>query len=150
LREGRPQVLRDKARDLADLPLHWHFIGPLQSNKVKYVYPVAELVHSIDRPELLEEFAGWAARTGRRCPCLLEVHISGEATKQGFAPGEVPEVIRRFREDPNLDIRGLMGMAPFVEDQTVVRAAFRSLAELFRATRDLAGPLTNPVSYRWE
>ncbi|NLI79646.1 MAG: YggS family pyridoxal phosphate-dependent enzyme [Candidatus Riflebacteria bacterium] len=137
--ESRPQVLRDKARLLADTPVRWHFIGPLQSNKIKYVYPVAELVHSIDRPDLLDAFAEWARRTGRRCPCLLEVHISDEATKQGFDPQEVLGVIERIRDNPDLDVQGLMGMAPFVPEEAPVRAAFRRLAGLFEASRALEG-----------
>ncbi len=138
--EGRPQVLRDKAKNLVDVGLHWHFIGPLQSNKVKYVYPVAELVHSIDRVDLLEQFAEFARKTGRKCPCLLEVHISEEATKQGFAPEEVPDIIGRFREHPDLDIVGMMGMAPFVGEEQVIRACFRKLARIFESSRQLEGP----------
>ncbi len=138
--ESRPQVLRDKARALAGTPVRWHFIGPLQTNKIKYVYPVAELIHSVDRPELLDALRAWARKTGRRCPCLLEVHVSGEPTKQGFGPDEVLPVIAGLRTDPDLDVRGLMGMAPFVPEEGPVRAAFRRLAELFRASRDLEGP----------
>jgi len=137
--EGRPQVLRDKAKNLVDIALHWHFIGPLQSNKIKYVYTVAELVHSIDRAELLEHFAEFARKTGRKCPCLLEVHISDEETKQGFAPEEVLEVIEKFREHPDLDIVGMMGMAPFVGEEQVIRSCFRKLAELFKRSRELEG-----------
>lgn len=142
--ESRPQSLRDKARDLAALSLRWHFIGPLQTNKIKYVYPVAELVHSVDRQELLAAFSEAAEKAGRRCPCLLEVHISDEPTKRGFGCDEVLSVIRAVRDDPRLDIRGLMGMAPFVQDQAIIRGAFRRLAELFRASRELAGPAYRP------
>jgi PLP dependent protein len=139
--ENRPQALRDKVRALTDLPLNWHFIGTLQSNKIKYVFPVAEMIHSVDRVDLLEELAGWAGKTGRRCPCLLEVHIAAEEqTKQGFAPDEVLPVLDRFRTRPDLDIRGLMGMAPFVSEERPVRAAFRLLADLRLASRDLEGP----------
>ncbi len=142
--ENRPQVLRDKARDLADLQLRWHFIGPLQSNKIKYVYPVASLVHSIDRRELLEEFAAWHRRSGRLCPVLLQVHISREAAKQGFACDEVLEVIKAYRESADLDMRGLMGMAPLDANESLTRACFHELAELFAASRALVGPAWHP------
>lgn len=138
--EGRPQVLRDKARNLADVDLHWHFIGPLQSNKIKYVYPVAELVHSLDREELLLQFVEFAAKTGRKCPCLLEVHISDEETKQGFAADEVLEIVKKYRDNEHLDIVGMMGMAPFVAEEAVIRACFKKLADLFARSRELEGP----------
>ncbi len=138
--ENRPQSLRDKTRELADLDISWHFIGPLQSNKIKYVYPVARLVHSVDRIELIEEFAAWHQKTGHKCPFLLEVHVSGESTKQGFGCDEILEVIARFRNSENLQICGLMGMAPFVDDQILVRSCFKKLADLFKASRKLEGP----------
>lgn len=138
--ENRPQCLRDKSRAMSDLAIRWHMIGTLQSNKIKYVYPLAELVHSIDRRELLDEFAAWSAKTNRICPCLLEVHISDEESKHGFGVEDVLEVIREYRERPGLAIRGLMGMAPFTDDQEKVRAAFRTLRGLFDKSRELAGP----------
>ncbi len=137
--ENRPQSLRDKANLLAGAGLSWHFIGPLQTNKIKYVYPVAELVHSIDRRELLEQFSVWHQKTGKLCPVLLEVHISGEEAKQGFACEEILEVIGEYRSSKHLDIRGMMGMAPFVADENVVRGCFRKLRELFERSRDLQG-----------
>lgn len=138
--ESRPQALRDKALELVANNINWHFIGSLQTNKIKYVYPVAALVHSIDRRELLEEFSGWQQKTGRKCPVLLQVHISREAAKQGFACDEVLDVIREYRQSPHLDIRGMMGMAPFDAQEPLIRACFRELADLFAASRELAGP----------
>lgn len=137
--ENRPQSLRDKASLLSGSGLKWHFIGPLQSNKIKYVYPVAELVHSIDRRELLEQFAVWHEKTGRLCPVLLEVHISGEQAKQGFSCEEILDIIADCRENPHLDIRGMMGMAPFVKDDMMIRNSFRRLRELFERSRELQG-----------
>lgn len=138
--ENRPQSLRDKARELADLDICWHFIGPLQSNKIKYVYPVARLVHSVDRIDLIEEFAAWHQKTGHKCPFLLEVHVSGEATKQGFDCDEILEVIARFRNSEHLQMCGLMGMAPFVDDPVLVSSCFRKLADIFTASKKLEGP----------
>jgi len=143
--ENRAQSLRDKANLLAGTGLSWHFIGPLQTNKIKYVYPVAELVHSIDRRELLDQFSAWHQKTGRLCPILLEVHISGEEAKQGFDCEEILDVIAEYRNSGHLDIRGMMGMAPFVADEDIVRGCFRRLHELFERSRDLQG-----IAYRAE
>lgn len=137
--ENRAQSLRDKTRLLEQLPLEWHFVGPLQSNKIKYVYPVASLVHSIDRVALIEQFISWYEKSGKKCPILLQVHISGEEAKQGFACDEVLEVIRKYQNHPALDIRGLMGMAAYVDDEEVVRASFKKLAQLLEKSRELEG-----------
>lgn len=142
--ENRPQALRDKARELADLPIRWHYIGPLQTNKIKYVYPVAALVHSIDRRELLHEFIAWHQKTGRKCPVLLQVHISREEAKQGFACDEILDVIREFRDNPHLDMRGLMGMAPLDADEQTTQACFRELSSLLAASHGLAGLAWQP------
>ncbi len=137
--ENRAQTLRDKHRILAELPVEWHFIGPLQSNKIKYVYPVATLVHSVDREDILEQFIAWSKKTGRQCPCLLEIHISAEETKHGFAPEEVLDVIKKYNNNEHLKIVGMMGMAPFVDDQQLIRNCFKKLAELFSRSKELEG-----------
>lgn len=137
--ENRAQSFRDKTRNLSDLSIEWHFIGPLQSNKIKYVFPLASLVHSIDRVEILDHFAQWHTKTGRKCPCLLEVHVSDEKTKHGFAPDEVPRVIEKYRNNEHLDICGMMGMAPFVDDEKIVRESFRTLKQLFDKSQDFEG-----------
>lgn len=138
--ENRAQDYRDKQGALADLGLEWHFIGSIQTNKIKYFYKTAALVHSVDRRELIEAFAAWGRKSGRCCPFLLEVHISDEASKHGFAPGEVLGEVRALAGRDDLDCRGLMGMAPFVDDPAVVRAAFAKLGALFRASREVSGP----------
>lgn len=138
--ESRPQALRDRANLLTGKHIAWHFIGPLQTNKVKYVYPIAEMVHSIDREEMIEEFGIWAQKTGRKTPFLLEVHISSEPTKQGLDPKHVLKLIERIRNRPDLDVRGLMGMAPYVDDQDVIRSSFRLLSGLLKESRALEGP----------
>ena len=139
LAENRPQILRDKIKHFDKGQVEWHYIGRLQKNKVKYVYPIASLVHSVDSVDLLEEFCKWSQKTGRRCPCLLEVHISGESSKNGFSPDEILSVIESYRNNVGLDIQGMMGMGPFVDDDEVVRSSFRLLADLFRESRHLEG-----------
>lgn len=136
--------MRDKVSALGDLPLEWHYIGNLQTNKIKYVYPKASLIHSVDRADLLEQLTTWAKKTGRVCPCLLEVHISDESTKQGFAKDEVLDVIRSYSNKANLSIQGLMGMAPFVEDESMVRASFRLLKDIFDKSRSFEGSSYTP------
>lgn len=143
--ENRPQVLRDKNRELSDLDIDWHYIGPLQTNKIKYVYPIVKMVHSVDRESLIESFAQWADKTDYKCPFLLEVHISNETTKQGFSPDEVLAIIEKYRNHSKLDIRGLMGMAPFVDDEAEVRKSFAKLSSLLKQSRELEG-----ISYRAE
>lgn len=137
--ENRPQSLRDKARILKDLDINWHFIGPLQANKIKYVYPVVKLVHSVDRIELIEEFVAWHKKTGHKCPFLLQVHISGEESKQGFGCDEILEIIERYANSDHLKIRGLMGMAPYVDDEALVGGCFKKLADLFVASKKKVG-----------
>ena len=141
--ENRPQVLRDKINELGDLNINWHFIGHLQNNKIKYVYPNAYLVHSIDRTELLDEFANLAQKSNHICPCLLEVHISGEESKQGFECNEVLEVIQKYNNNQNLSILGMMGMAPLEADENQVRKCFNKLNQLFIESRKLEG-----ISYK--
>lgn len=137
--ESRPQALRDKSKELGHLEINWHFIGPLQKNKIKYVYPVACLVHSIDTEELLLEFSSWYEKTGRKCPVLLEVNISEEDNKKGFKTDEILGVIENYNNNPSVDIRGLMGMAPFTDDKTAVRNSFRVLGDIFDKSRKLQG-----------
>lgn len=139
--ENRPQALRDKVTELTGVKnIHWHLVGTLQSNKIKYVYPVAEMIHSIDRRDLFDDLAKWTAKSGRACPLLIEVHISPEDTKHGFSPDEVLPLLRELRTRDDLNIQGLMGMAPFTEDQELIRRCFRRLADLFARSRELEGP----------
>ena len=141
--ENRPQILRDKIKELSDLEINWHFIGQLQSNKIKYVYPHATLVHSVDKTELLDEFIKFAIKTKHKCPCLLEVHISGEESKQGFECNEVLNIIKNYNNNPNLDIRGMMGMAPLEADENIVQQCFHNLKLLFDESKQFEG-----ISYK--
>ena len=124
--ENRPQELAAKAPQLpADII--WHFIGHLQTNKVKLVVPYASLIHSVDSERLLAEIDKTARAAGKVMDCLLEVHIAEEATKQGFTPDEALDMARRAAEYPNVRLRGVMGMATFTDDKEQVRREFRTL-----------------------
>lgn len=111
-------------------PARWHMIGHLQRNKAKKALELFEVIHSVDSLRLLEELGSVASRLGRSPEVMLEVNISGEATKHGFAPEEVATACARANELPNLRLVGLMTMAPIVQDPEQARPIFRALREL--------------------
>ena len=124
--ENRPQELAAKAPALpADI--EWHFIGHLQTNKVKQVIPYAALIQSVDSEHLLAEIDKAARAAGRTVDILLEVHIAAEASKQGFSADEVLALAARIGDFPGVRLRGVMGMATFTDDTDQIRREFRSL-----------------------
>ncbi len=140
--ENYPQELRDK-QPLLPADIEWHFIGHLQTNKVKYILsrePVPAftyLVHGVDSPKLLNELDKRAGACDRTQDVLLQVHIAQEETKHGLLPGEVMELMSTRPEErwPHVRVRGLMGMASNTEDPEHVRQEFHGLAELFQGLR---------------
>ena len=114
--------------------IEWHMIGHLQRNKVKYMASFVHLIHGVDTEKLLVEINKQAAKHQRSIPCLLQVHIAEESTKFGFAESELTDLIGRKDEFPNVEIKGLMGMASFTRDQNQVREEFKRLAALFNKT----------------
>lgn len=130
--ENYAQELRDKAAELADLEgLRWHAIGPLQTNKVKYVARVAHAFHALDRLEVAQELS--RRRQDSPLPCYVEVNVGGEASKSGLEPGALGSFLEAVRALPGLQVRGLMALPPPSEDEQQVRGAFRSLRELARS-----------------
>lgn len=122
--ESRPQELAAKAAEL-DLPgLEWHFIGHLQTNKLKFVLPYVSLVQSVDSAHLLDAISRWGVQNGRRVDVLLEMHIAAEESKQGFHEEELLELL--FNADKYRGVRfcGLMGMATNTTDESVVESDF--------------------------
>lgn len=107
----------------------WHFIGTLQSNKVKHVVGKAHLIHSVDSARLLRHIERSAAERGVIQPVLLQVNVSGESAKHGLSPAELPEVLAQAREMDSVEVRGLMTMAPLARSEDV-RWVFRDLREL--------------------
>ena len=129
--ENRPQELAAKAQALpADI--RWHFIGHLQTNKVKQVLPYATLIHSVDSERLLAEIDKQARALGKTVDILLEIHIASETTKQGFTPEEAEALAGRIGDYPGICLRGVMGMATFTSDQEELRREFRQLKGLSR------------------
>ena len=137
--ESRPQELAAKVPQLpADI--EWHFIGHLQTNKLKLVLPHVTLVQSVDSFHLLEAIDKWGRDNGRTIDVLLELHLGAEETKQGFSEEEVLSVISSKAEGgvekSHIRIRGLMGMATNTEDEAVIDADFERIEGLFRRIRE--------------
>ena len=131
--ENYAQELRDKARELAGLKeLRWHFLGPLQTNKVKYVTPVTVMLHALDRVELATALGERLTRDGRTLDVLLEVNVGSEANKHGVSPAQAPALLEAVRGVPALRVVGLMCVPPQREDLRETQADFAALAALAR------------------
>lgn len=113
--------------------IQWHFIGHLQTNKIKYIVPFVELIHGVDSYKLLVEIDKQAAKINRVVNCLLQVHIAIEETKFGFSPEELLDTLRagEWQSLQHVRICGLMGMATFTDTKIQVKAEFRELKTLF-------------------
>ncbi len=135
--ENRPQELRDKQLLMPD-DVEWHFIGTLQSNKIKYVVPKTFLIHSIDTPELLIGVNKEAKKVGRVVDCLLEFHIAQEDTKQGFSLEAAVNFLNsdEFKSLENVRLKGVMGMASFIDNEDVVRDEFREFYRCFNVMKE--------------
>ncbi len=137
--ENRPQQLEGKASMLADLKdIQWHMIGHLQRNKVKSVLPVAALIHSVDSLRLAEELNRHSIERGCETPILLEVNISGEQSKFGFAEQEALDACRFIATMQGIVVKGLMTMAPFAADPDETRPVFTRVRQLADFIRDQA------------
>jgi PLP dependent protein len=114
--------------------IRWHFIGHLQSNKVKYIASFVHLVHGVESMKLLREIGKQAKKTGRTIEVLLQIHIATEETKFGLDENELKEIMALVREGglENIIVRGLMGMASFSEDNEQVRKEFHFLHDLYQ------------------
>lgn len=124
--ESRVQELMSK-QDQLHQDIDWHFIGPLQSNKVKYIAPFITLIHSVNSATLLRELSKRAQSINRTIEILLEVNISHESQKVGLDAKEIAPIIESLALYPGLRLRGLMGMASIEEDPERTREQFRSL-----------------------
>jgi hypothetical protein len=113
--------------------VHWHLIGHLQSNKVKYIAPFVHLIHSVDSLKLLQEINKQGEKNKRVIKCLLQFHIAEEDTKFGLSLSEAVNLLNsaEYAELKNCEIAGVMGMASFTEDQNKIQNEFRSLKALF-------------------
>lgn len=135
--ESRAQELAAKAPQMpADVV--WHFIGHLQTNKVRSVIPHASLIHSIDSEHLLRAVSDEALRQGRRTGVLMQLHVAREETKYGFLPDELLALLTSslIGSLPGVEIRGVMGMASNTDDDERVRRDFAEIHAAFRAIKD--------------
>jgi pyridoxal phosphate enzyme (YggS family) len=139
--ENYVQELVDKQGQLpADV--RWHFIGHLQSNKVKYIVPFVHLIHGVDSFKLLQEINKQAKKIGRVVRCLLQVHIANEETKFGLNEAELDEIIKKLKDErqnyQHILVEGLMGMASFSDDVEKVRGEMSLLRSLFNRYKSVS------------
>ncbi len=135
--ENKIQEMSQKWESLPK-DIHWHMIGHVQTNKVKYMAPYVYLIHGVDRLKLLKEINKQAQKNNRIIDCLLQMHIAEEETKFGLNASELQEIIQLYKQDhfSNVRLRGLMGMATFTTDQTQIRNEFSTLKTHFDACKN--------------
>ena len=152
--ESRPQELLAKVRRLEELRLErgepeymsdieWHFIGHLQTNKLKMVLPYVSLVQSVDSVRLLEAIDKWGAANGKVVNVLIECHVAAEESKQGFSEEELIGLLSSDVHYANVRICGIMGMATFTDDENVIRSDFQRLLDRQQTLHDWIGESPN-------
>ena len=152
--ESRPQELLAKVNRLEELraergepdfmsDIEWHFIGHLQTNKLKMVLPYVSLVQSVDSLRLLEAIDRWGAANGKVTDVLLECHVAAEESKQGFSEKELIDLLSSDVHYPNVRICGVMGMATFTDDENVIRADFQRILDMQNVLHDWVGESPN-------
>ena len=135
--ENKALEMRDKHQALPD-DIQWHFIGHLQTNKIKYIAPFVTLIHAIDSLSLLEAVNKEAAKNNRVIDCLLQFHIAQEETKFGLDLEEARSMLESesYKKLKNINICGVMGMATFTDDAAQVRNEFKSLKNIFETLKE--------------
>ena len=152
--ENRPQELLAKVKRLEEIraergeqdymsDLEWHFIGHLQTNKLKMVLPYVSLVQSVDSLRLLEAINRWGEDNGKVINVLLECFVSSDETKQGFSESELVDLLSSDCKYANIRICGLMGMATFTDDKDVICADFQRLVDRQQVLHDWIGESPN-------
>jgi PLP dependent protein len=128
--ESRVQELCEK-RPLLPQDIEWHFIGHLQTNKIRQIAPFVSLIHGVDSVKLLKEINKEGEKIGRVIPCLLQIFVAQEETKFGLSPDECRELAGLLKQYPFVQICGLMGMASLTDNQVQIRTEFSQLKDLF-------------------
>jgi hypothetical protein len=128
--ENKAQELRDKYNNLKDKNIEWHFIGSIQTNKIKYIVPICTLIHSVYREKEIKEINKRAKENGKVQNILIEVNTSGEKSKSGVDPNSLEELLKKSLSYENLKVVGFMTMAPLTEDEKIIRSSFKKLSEL--------------------
>ena len=138
--ENKPQELARKYEVIGD-KVKWHLIGTLQTNKVKYIIDKVSMIHSLDRESLCEEIQKRAEKIDRKIDCLVQVNISKEESKHGLEVEDAIEFIKNVSNNyKNINIKGLMTMAPFTANEDEIRKVFRGLKDLSLEIKDLNIP----------
>lgn len=145
--ENKVQELVDKYEALPK-DIHWHMIGHLQRNKVKYIIDKVDCIHSVESVRLAETIEKEAAKHNRTVDVLVEVNVAGEDSKFGLAPEEVPAFVEEIAKFPHIRVKGLMTIAPFVENPEENRPIFKVLQELSVdiATKNIDNVIMNVLS----
>lgn len=135
--ESRVQELIDKQPHLPK-DIEWHFVGRLQRNKVQFLVPFIDCIHSVDSARLLRRIEQQAARVDRVIPCLLQMHIAEEDSKTGFSEEECWEFLLsdEWRQFKHIQLSGVMGMATFTEEESIVRKEFKNLSAFFHKVKE--------------
>ena len=135
--ESKVQEMTQKYEALPK-DIEWHFIGHLQTNKIKYMAPYVALIHGVDSYKLLSEINKQAAKAGRIIPCLLQIHIAQEETKFGFSTDECRTMLEEgnWRQLKNVQIAGVMGMATNTEDEAQIKREFSTLSAFFQEVKE--------------
>ena len=128
--ENKVQEMCDKIEKISN-KLNWHLIGHLQRNKVKYIVDKACLIHSVDSLRLAQQIDSEAKKKNVICNILIEVNIAGEESKFGVSKDQVKELLEEIKELTNVHVKGLMTIAPYVEDAEENRGYFREMNKLF-------------------
>lgn len=131
--ENKAQVIKEKEEKFRELgidDIEWHFIGNLQKNKVKYIAEYLSLIHSVNKLSLAQEIDKRASQNSRIIDVLLEINIAGEESKEGYDLEELYRELPEMMKLKNINIKGLMTMAPFTDDEVLVRGVFKRLREI--------------------
>ncbi len=139
LGENRVEELERKVGLLGRDATTWHMVGHVQSRKARQAVESADIIHSVDTIKLGRKVSGFALEGGFRMPVLVQVNLSGEEAKSGFDQDQALEAIQEFLELPGVDVRGLMTLAPFVDDEKVLRRTFAGLRRVHEEAGRLPG-----------
>jgi pyridoxal phosphate enzyme (YggS family) len=139
LGENRVEELEEKVGRLGREAATWHMVGHVQSRKARQVVDSADILHSLDTIKLARRLSGFALELGSRLPVLVQINMSGEDAKSGFGPDEAVESIHEVLGFGGVEIRGLMTMAPYVDDERRLRSVFQGLRRIHEEACSLPG-----------
>lgn len=141
--ENRAKALEDRMKDISEESIQWHFIGNLQTNKIKYMAHRVNWIQSVHKKKALKEIEKRASRENRTINALIQVNISDEDQKSGCDPEDLEKILRYGQDLKHTKVRGLMGMATFTDDHEVVRPEFKLLKKLSDEHQHLNGGSVN-------